>query len=68
LSSRFQVNERDMIRGFREYLQPQRKEIPEQLVQLKRSLEIITLFSSECERGFSQMNMIVARSSLSIKI
>jgi hypothetical protein len=58
-----------MIRGFREYLQLQGKEIPKQFLQLKHTLENIAIYSSECERGFSQMNLIVApaRSSLSIK-
>jgi hypothetical protein len=34
LSIRFQLNERDMIRGFREYLQLQGKEIHKQILQL----------------------------------
>jgi hypothetical protein len=69
LSSRSQINEGDMIRGFREYLQLQGIEIRKQLLQLKRTLEKIATSSSECERGFSEMNLIVtpARSSLSIK-
>jgi hypothetical protein len=57
-----------MINGFREYVQLQGKEIPKQLLQLKYTLETVAISSSECERGFSQMNLIVtpARSSLSI--
>jgi hypothetical protein len=64
-----ELNERDMIRGFREYLQLQGKEITKQLLQLKLALETIYISSSECERGFSPINLIVtpARSSLSIK-
>jgi hypothetical protein len=69
LSNRFQLSERDMIRTFREYLLLQGKEIPKQLLQLKRTLEKIAVSSSECERGFSQMNLIVTpvRSYLSTK-
>jgi hypothetical protein len=39
LSNRFQLNEGDIIRGFREYLQLQGKDITKQLLQLKRTLE-----------------------------
>jgi hypothetical protein len=58
-----------MICGFREYLQLQVKEMPKQLLQLKCTLETIAVSFSKCERGFSQMNLIVnpARSSLSVK-
>jgi hypothetical protein len=57
LSNRFQLSERDMICTFREYLLIQGKEIPKQLLQLKHTLEKIPVPSSECERGFSQMNL-----------
>jgi hypothetical protein len=69
LSNSFQFNERDVIRGFREYLQLQGREIPKQLLQLKRTLETIAISSNECERGFSQINLVVtpAKSSLSVK-
>jgi hypothetical protein len=69
LSNRCLLNERDVFPGFREYLQLQGKEIHKQLLQLKRTLETIAINYSECERGFSQMNLIVtpARSSLSVK-
>jgi hypothetical protein len=45
LSNRFQLNERDMIRGFRQYLHFKGKEIPKQLLQLKRTLETESPFS-----------------------
>jgi hypothetical protein len=52
LSNKFQLNERDMISGFREYLQLQGKEILKQLLQLKCTLETVTISSSKRERGF----------------
>ncbi|XP_030046369.1 E3 SUMO-protein ligase KIAA1586-like [Microcaecilia unicolor] len=64
LSKRFHLNERAMIHGFREYLSE--KTIPDKLLPLKLTLDTIPISSSECERGFSQMNLIVtpSRSSL----
>jgi hypothetical protein len=69
LCNRSQINERYMIRSIREYLQLQGKEIPKQLLQLKRTSKTIAVSYSEFERGFSQMNLMVtpATSSLSIK-
>jgi hypothetical protein len=57
-----------MIRSFRKCLQLQGKEIPKQLLQLKRTLETTAISSRECEWGLSRMNLIVtpARSFLSI--
>ena len=64
LSTRLQLNERIMIRGFREYLIE--KNIPDKLLPLQIALSTIPISSSEAERGFSQMNLIITptRSSL----
>jgi hypothetical protein len=46
-----------------------REEMPKELSQIWRILHTIAISSSECERGFSQMNLIVTpgRSSLLVK-
>jgi hypothetical protein len=57
LSTRLRLNEREMIQGFREYLEEKR--ILDKLFKLIHNLDMIPIYSSECERGFSQMNFIV---------
>lgn len=66
LASQFKLNERQLITGYREYLYS--KVIPESLIPLKESINSIAISSSECERGFSQMNLIITplRASLNI--
>lgn len=66
LASKFKLNERQLITGFREYLHS--RVFPESLTPLKQSINSIAISSSECERGFSQMNLIITplRSSLNI--
>jgi hypothetical protein len=68
LSTRLRLNEREMIQSFREYLEEKR--IPDKLFKLIHKLDMIPISSSECESGFSQMNLIVTpfRSSLLTKI
>jgi hypothetical protein len=46
-----------------------REEMPKELSRIRRILHTIAISSSECERGFSQMNVIVTpgRSSLLVK-
>jgi hypothetical protein len=65
LAKRLQLNERESIRGFRGYLN--QKIFPENLVDLKNAFNAVSISSSECERGFSQMNLILTstRTSLS---
>jgi hypothetical protein len=46
-----------MIQSFREYLEE--KIIPDKLFKLIHNLDMIPIPSSERERGFSQMNLIV---------
>jgi hypothetical protein len=59
---------KEAIRAFREYMK-YREEIPNELSRIRRILNTIAVSSSECERGFSQMNLIVTpwRSSLLVK-
>uniref|UniRef100_A0A8C8RJZ3 HAT C-terminal dimerisation domain-containing protein n=1 Tax=Pelusios castaneus TaxID=367368 RepID=A0A8C8RJZ3_9SAUR len=64
LSNRLQLNEREMIRGFREYLME--KTYPETLLPLIRAIHTIPISSSECERGFSQMNLIITSTRASL--
>jgi hypothetical protein len=62
LSSRFQLNERDMIYSFREYrdmiysfreyLQLQGKEMPKQLLQLKRTLKKVLYLLANVKGDF----------------
>lgn len=68
LAGRFRLNEREAIRAFRDHLKL-REEMPKELTLIQRTLNTIAIFSSECERRFSQMNRIATpeRSSLSIK-
>jgi hypothetical protein len=56
-----------MIPGFRTYLAE--NNFPEKLLVLKYALSTIPISSSECERGFSRMNLIVTpiRTSLPTK-
>jgi hypothetical protein len=57
LSARLLLNEREMIQSSREYLEEKR--IPEKLFKLIYNVDMIPIPSSECERGFSQMNLTV---------
>ena len=61
---KLQLPERDMIRGLREYLVE--KKLPEKLLPLQRTLNTIPVSSSECERGFSQMNLIITPTRASL--
>jgi histidyl-tRNA synthetase len=57
LSTRLHLNEREMIQSFQEYLEEKR--VVDKLFKLIHNLDMIPISSSECERGFSQMNLIV---------
>ncbi|KAJ8892355.1 hypothetical protein PR048_004935, partial [Dryococelus australis] len=57
LSKRFQLNERELISTFREFVKSP-DEMPEKQ-HLKNTLHITPVSSSECEQGFTQMNVIV---------
>jgi hypothetical protein len=68
LATRFQLSEREAIRAFRKNMK-YREEMPKELSRIWLILHTIAISSSECERGFSQMNLIVTpgRSSLLVK-
>ena len=53
-----------MIRGFREYLTE--KSVPDKLLPLQIALSTIPISSSEAERGFSQMNLIITPTRASL--
>ena len=65
LSIRLQLNEREMIRGFCEYIL--KKTYPEKLLPLIQTLNTIPISSSECERRFPQMNLIATSTRASLK-
>lgn len=64
LSIRFQLNERKMIHVFREYLIE--KTLPDDLCPLINAIESVPISSSEYERGFSQINLIVTPNRASL--
>lgn len=64
LCRKLQLAERDVIRGFREYLVE--KKCSDKLMPLQHALSTIPISSSECERGFSQMNLIATPSRASL--
>jgi hypothetical protein len=67
LCRKLQLAESDVIRGYREYLIE--RKCTEKMVPLHHVLCTIPTSSSECERGFSQMNLIatISRASLLTK-
>ena len=67
LCSRLQLNAREIIHGFRDYLTE--RTYSERILPLIHALNTISISSSECERGFSQMNLIITptRASLMTK-
>lgn len=58
LSRRFCISEREMVRAFREYVKSS-EVVPKGVMELKSIFNTIPISSSECERGFSQMNLIM---------
>ncbi|XP_015284597.1 PREDICTED: uncharacterized protein KIAA1586-like [Gekko japonicus] len=67
LARRFQLSEREAIRAFREHLK-YREEMPKELSLIRRILNTVAISSSECERGLSQMNLIVTPERASLKV
>jgi hypothetical protein len=57
LCERFGLHDRQILRGFGEYLSE--KKILSSLMPLLNTISNIPISTSECERGFSQMNLIV---------
>lgn len=78
LAVRFQLNRRDTIKSFREYVfdncehlggNPGNKmKYSKDLLLLTTALQTIPVSSSECERGFSQMNLIMTHSRASLSV
>ena len=68
LAERFRVNVRQSVRAFRDYRDNGGKRIPEDLKPLLIAVDTVPVCTAECERGFSQMNLIISptRNSLSV--
>lgn len=69
LSERLNVDGRQSVRAFRRYKETGGKIIPDELRTLILALNTIPVCTAECERGFSQMNLIISpsRNCLSVK-
>ena len=68
MCSRPQVDERISLRGFREYLTNGSEvcQIPPAAASLQNTVKLIPISSSEAEREFSQMNLIVTPTRASL--
>ena len=68
LAQRFRVDERSSLRAFREYKDAGGKRVPDELKHLLTAVDTTPLCTAECERGYSQMNLIItpARNSLAV--
>jgi len=64
LRRKLQLAERDVIRGFHEYLVE--KKCSDKLMPLQHALSTLPISSSECERRVSQMNLIATPSPASL--
>lgn len=69
MSERLNVDGRQSIRGFRLFKENGGKRVPPELRPLLLALSTIPVCTAECERGFSQMNLIISptRNSLLVK-
>ena len=59
LAQRFNVDQRQAVRAFRVYKENGGKCIPPDLQPLMLAIETIPVCTADCERGFSQMNLIM---------
>lgn len=67
LCQRFDIDSpRAVIRAYREYRDSDGKCIPDKLKELFVSVNSISISSAECERGFSQMNLICSQNRASL--
>jgi len=68
LAETFQLNARQCVRAFREYRETGGKRVPDGLQPLLTAVDTIPVCTAECERGFSQMNLIMTptRNSLAV--
>ena len=69
LCDRFGLSEIRIINAFCDYYEDLGLNVPSDLKPLLRCIDVIPCSSSECERGFSQMNIILdeKRNRLTIK-
>ncbi|XP_078509084.1 E3 SUMO-protein ligase KIAA1586-like [Lissotriton helveticus] len=66
LCKRFNIASRETIRAYREYKESGGKEIKRQFKELLMALHTIAISTAECERGFSQMNLICTSTRASL--
>lgn len=57
LSNIFKINERESVRGFREYID-NKSVIPDNLKPLTQAVNTLVVSTAECERLFSAMNIV----------
>ncbi|PSN31249.1 hypothetical protein C0J52_25614, partial [Blattella germanica] len=58
LSHRFCISEKEIVQAFREYVKSP-EVVPKGILELKSIFNTIPISSSECKRGFLQMNLIM---------
>lgn len=68
LCQRFSLPTRQCIQGFREFKNNGGKRLCDDLLPLKKAISTLVVSTADCERGFSQMNILMneTRTSLSI--
>ena len=68
MAERLGFETRTTVRAFREYRENGGEKVPDQLKPLFLAIDTIPVCTAECERGFSQMNLILSpvRNSLSV--
>lgn len=69
LCTTFNLNSKDVLLSYSDFKDNQGRRIPTQLKPLFLCLRTLPASSADCERGFSEMNLVISptRSSLSIK-
>lgn len=60
LTERLNLNTRPIVRAFREFKENGGRRVPEGLQPLLLAIDTIPVCTAECERGFSQMNLILS--------
>jgi len=68
LAQRFKVDVRRSVRAFRDYRDKGGKRIPDELKPLMTAIDTVPVCTAECERGFSQMNLIMSPTRNSLKV
>uniref|UniRef100_A0A671MGA9 HAT C-terminal dimerisation domain-containing protein n=1 Tax=Sinocyclocheilus anshuiensis TaxID=1608454 RepID=A0A671MGA9_9TELE len=66
LCRRFDIDSHSVIRAYREYRDSDGKCIHDQLKELFAAVNSISISSADCERGFSQMNLICSPNRASL--